>query len=222
MTTLSLHFTLASDTLFGRGDGVAGLVEQEVQHDSYGCPYLGGKTLKGMLVNECADILDAIPENKREHWQQIAAQLFGEPSVRKEHMAKMQVGDAQLPHQVRTAIVQAIESNKMHRRDVLAALTVLRQQTAMDATLGIPLDKSLRTARVIVRMTPFVASLWLDEEADSANTRRLLAACVKAFRRAGTMRNRGYGRLTDVKLLDEQGVLLSESAFDEFCQEVLG
>lgn len=41
--TLWLKFTLLSDTAFGRGDGVAGLVDAEVLHDPYGLPYLGGK-----------------------------------------------------------------------------------------------------------------------------------------------------------------------------------
>jgi len=221
MTTLTLRFTLASDTLFGRGDGVVGLVDQEVQHDLYGCPYLGGKSLKGMLVNECADILDALPESKRERWQQVAMQLFGEPGGMVEGTAKMQVGDAYLPNEVREAVIQAINSKKMQRSDVLSSLTAFRHQTAMDPKLGTPVESSLRTMRVIVRSTPFVASLWLQADADSADSRRLLEACVKAFRRAGTSRNRGYGRLTDVALIDEQGIILSESAFSEFCQEVL-
>jgi len=221
MTTFTLRFTVASDTLFGRGDGVAGLVDDEVQHDRYGCAYLGGKALKGMLVNECADILNALPESKRTRWQQVAVQLFGEPGGFYDRTAQMQVGDAQLPEQVRVAIMQAIDSKQMQRNDVLDSLTALRQQTAMDPILGIPKESSLRTRRVIVRSTPFVAALWLQDEADSADLRRLLAACVKALRRVGTSRNRGYGRLSDVALSDEQGNLLSEHAFSEFCQEVL-
>lgn len=35
MTTLELHLKLLSDATFGRGDGVAGLVDAEVEHDSH-------------------------------------------------------------------------------------------------------------------------------------------------------------------------------------------
>ena len=39
-----LKIDLLSDTTLGRGDGVAGVVDAEVQHDAYGLPYLSGKT----------------------------------------------------------------------------------------------------------------------------------------------------------------------------------
>lgn len=221
MSTFTLSFTLASDTLFGRGDGVAGMVDQEVQHDNYGCPYLGGKTLKGILVNECADLLEALPTNKRSRWQQVARQLFGEPGGLYEQASRMQVSDACLPDDVRAAVVQAVESKKLRRNDVLDSLTTLRRQTAMDPTTGVPLQHSLRTMRVILRNTTFVASLRLQDDADNADARRLLAACSAALRRVGTARNRGHGRLMEVTLADEHGVLLSTSAFEEFCQEVL-
>lgn len=45
----SIKIKLLSDTTFGRGDGVAGLVDQEVEHDQYGFPFLRGRTLKGLL-----------------------------------------------------------------------------------------------------------------------------------------------------------------------------
>ncbi len=57
MKTVWLTLTLKSDTAFGRGDGVAGLINAEVQHDESGLPYLGGKTLKGLLGATCSDIL---------------------------------------------------------------------------------------------------------------------------------------------------------------------
>lgn len=31
---LTLHLKLLSDTTFGRGDGVSGLVDQEIEHDT--------------------------------------------------------------------------------------------------------------------------------------------------------------------------------------------
>ena len=48
METYYLKMLLLSDTTFGRGDGVAGLIDQEVEHDPNGFPYLRGRTLKGL------------------------------------------------------------------------------------------------------------------------------------------------------------------------------
>ena len=36
MNKYKLKIKLLSDTTFGRGDGVAGIADQEVEHDSYG------------------------------------------------------------------------------------------------------------------------------------------------------------------------------------------
>ena len=47
MPSYQLRLTLLSDATFGSGDGVAGLVDAEVQHDYVGLPFLGGRTLKG-------------------------------------------------------------------------------------------------------------------------------------------------------------------------------
>jgi hypothetical protein len=56
----TLRFELLSDTTFGRGDGVAGWVDQEVEHDADGLPFLHGRTLKGLLREEGVNILFAL------------------------------------------------------------------------------------------------------------------------------------------------------------------
>jgi hypothetical protein len=221
MTVLTLQFTLASDALLGQGDGVAGLVDEEVRHDRYGCPYLAGKTLKGMLVNECADILDALPAAKQEKWRNAARLLFGEPGMMSAGIARMQVGDATLPPDLREAVVEAVQQGQLRRTDVLSALTTLRQQTAMDPDEGIPKEKTLRTMRMVLRNTQFAAALWLEDDADTTDTRRLLATTVTALRRIGTGRNRGHGRLCGLKLVDAQGENLLARETEAFCQEVL-
>jgi len=199
MNTYFLRFVLASDTTFGRGDGVAGLVDTEVQHDEYGCPYLGGRALKGLLVNECADILAALPEPAKFRWEQSAQHLFGKPGSRLEDDALLFIGDAQLPADLRSAIAVDIAREQVRREEVLESLTTLRRQTAMEDS-GVAKPQSLRTVRVILRQTPFEATLHFAEEPTEDNL-ALLAACVKAFRRAGTGVTRGRGRLT-AELLD--------------------
>jgi hypothetical protein len=199
MNTYVLRFVLESDATFGRGDGVAGVVDAEVQHDEWGCPYLGGRALKGLLVSECAGIWAALPEHIRPRWERAAQRLFGNPGSGTGDSAMLAIGDARLPEDLRLAILHDIQRGKVKREEVLASLTALRRQTAMDET-GVPKEHALRTTRVILRQTPFDAELCFAEEPKKDDL-ALLAACVKAFRRAGTGLNRGRGRLK-AELLD--------------------
>jgi CRISPR/Cas system CMR subunit Cmr4 (Cas7 group RAMP superfamily) len=80
MTTYWLEFALKSDATFGRGDGIAGMIDSEVQHDEYGLPYLGGRALKGLLGEECANIIFWLKaQGKAQRWQETAQRLFGKP-----------------------------------------------------------------------------------------------------------------------------------------------
>jgi CRISPR/Cas system CSM-associated protein Csm3 (group 7 of RAMP superfamily) len=198
MNSLIVKFTLESDATFGRGDGVAGLVDQEVQHDRYGLPLLNGRTLKGLLRAECAEILFAIGRALPEQfarWERAAEHLFGLHGSGTEEAALMRVGDARLPPDLRDAITEEWRGkNHATRAEMLESLTTLRRQTAMDPTTGAPQKETLRTMRVIIRNTPFEARLDFRQDPQPDDL-ALLAACVKTFRRAGTGRNRGRGRL---------------------------
>ncbi len=249
--SLWLKFTLLSDATFGRGDGVAGLVDAEVQHDEYGLPYLGGKTLRGLLGAECAEILFALEQSgntKLDAWQEAAQFLFGKAGSRVDTIAQMQVSDAQLPEDLRTMIMEEFRLLREKYRSLrdmekaerewglkrmanLNALTALRKQTAMDAKTGAPLSNSLRTMRVILRETFFISRLDFNGDPDNY-TRWLLAACIKAFHRAGTGRNRGRGRL-QAALYDQpfydwnlnkpiDPTAVTSKWFTEFAKEVQG
>lgn len=224
--TLWLKFALLSDAAFGRGDGVAGLVDAEVLHDPFGLPYLGGKTLKGLLAAECAEILYALKQaghTPMAEWEEAARFLFGRPGSRADKIGRMIVGNAQLPEDLR-ALIQADfrllkerEKGKRQRAN-LESLTTLRRQTAADEQSGASKDNTLRTTRVIVRGTTFTARLDFTEPV-SERACWLLAACVQAFHRAGTNRNRGYGRL-QAALYDNPSATKPVAWFDNFMQEV--
>ena len=213
MSTYILRFVLESDAIFGRGDGVAGVVDIEVQHDEWGCPYLGGRSLKGLLVNECAEIWAALPEHIRPRWEQAAQRLFGNPGSTVEDSALLAIGNAQLPADLRRAIVRDIRRGRIMPAEVLESITALRRQTAMDKS-GVPLEHTLRTMRVILRGTPFEAKLFFAEE-PTEDDLALLATCAKAFRRAGTGRNRGRGRLK-AELLDASRQPITDKYFAIF------
>jgi hypothetical protein len=210
ISILWLAFTLKSDALIGRGDGVAGMVDAEIKHDQLGLPYLSGKTLKGLLVAQCAEILCSLKQigsANLDDWQVAAKALFGEPGSSFSEIGKLRVEDACLPADLRARVeeefrpLESIQNMAererrwgLRRMDYLEALTALRRQTAINSLSGAPQRNSLRTLRVVLRSTPFIARLE-SRPALTGLEAPLLAACVNAFRRLGSNRNRGLGVL---------------------------
>jgi len=211
MTTqrLQLRMTLQSDATFGRGDGVAGLVDEEIEHDDrFGLPYLRGRTLKGLLVEECANILYALARQGNpalKACEQAARTLFGSPGSTLADDGLLHVGHAQLPAVLRQAIQQDVRGGRLKPAQVLESLTAIRRQTAVDES-GAPKRDSLRSMRVLLRELTLIADLTFADGATTfgANSTELalLAACALGLRRAGTGRNRGRGRLKDVQVWD--------------------
>ena len=221
MQSYRLRLELLSDATFGRGDGVAGAVDVEVQHDEVGLPYLGGRTLKGLLGAECADIVHALqlalPNDQASRWRATAARLFGRSGAALSGEAILRVSAACLPDDLRQALLDDIRGERLTQTDILETITALRRQTAMDEW-GAPLENTLRTMRVILRKTVFWASLDFLTEPNKDDL-ALLAACVKAFRRAGTGRNRGRGRV-EAELYDMTDQPVTNVLFQSFCREV--
>lgn len=213
MSTYTLKIKLWSDTTFGRGDGVAGLVDQEVEHDRYGFPYLRGRTLKGLLTEECDNLIAVLPDDtQRQHWQEVANRLFGVPGSTLDTQAKIHVGDACLPSDLRNAIGKQLDSEQDRKRrdskykpnltetDILESITTIRRQTAIDPEDGAPSEHSLRSARVILRELPFESKLLFETELnkgsdDDKDMLALMAVGTLALRRIGSGRNRGRGHV---------------------------
>ncbi|MCB8944041.1 MAG: hypothetical protein H6658_09830 [Ardenticatenaceae bacterium] len=192
---MKLHIELLSEATFGRGDGITGYVDQEIEYDAAtGLPFIRGRTIKGLLVEECANIFYVLGNSVQE-LTKAAQFLFGSPGSGLESQAGMHIGAARMPNDLRQAILYAVREEKSLRADeVLATLTDLRRQTAVDHSSGVPDDGSLRTMRVLRRGIALQADITFNRELTSLE-RALLSACVAAWRRGGTGRNRGRGRL---------------------------
>lgn len=208
VTMLNLHLQLISDATFGRGDGVAGLVDEEITNDpATGLPFVRGRVLKGLLVEECANILYALQGQAVQTQMRTAADyLFGRPGSQLGDDANMRVGAAHLPLELRQAVKYAlnttVDREKWTAADVLESLTAVRRQTAVDEKRGAPEHGSLRAMRVLLRQTELTAQLTFTDDvsatsdaSEHTHTLPLLAACVAGLRRGGSGRNRGRGRL---------------------------
>ncbi|MEZ4518727.1 MAG: hypothetical protein R3C44_18565 [Chloroflexota bacterium] len=132
--------------------------------------------------------------NLMTRWEEARQSLFGSPGSLRGDQSQLRFGNAELPAPIRQAVMDTPNSDRL---TILESLTAVRRQTAIDGeegNYGVPSEGSLRSMRVVLRNTPFEAHLLSDQMLNDDQL-GLLAAAVMAFRRAGTGRNRGHGRL---------------------------
>lgn len=222
MMKLQISLCLLSDATFGRGEGLAGVVDAEIEQDADGLPYLRGRALKGLLVEECANLMYALARTHQpahDRFAAVAQSLFGRAGSTDSDSALLKVGAARLPAELRVAVRYEIKNHGLTAAEALDALTALRRQTAVDEQTHAPEKNSLRSSRVLLRATVLQALLEGHADLDTDEAKALLAACVLGLRRAGTGRNRGRGRLR-ARLHDEQGADVTERYFRFFAQAV--
>lgn len=206
MEQYTFQMMLLSDTTFGRGDGMAGVVDQEVEHDPYGFPFLHGRTLKGLVSEACDSLTAALLAPGR--WSRALQRLFGSAGSGLANAGVWTFGDALLPDDLRAAVAAQQQIARpgdlplLTPAMVLESLTTIRQQTAIDARSGTPEESSLRAARVVRRELVFTSVLTVAQaEPDDI---ALLAAGALALRHVGSGRSRGRGRV-HCDLLNQQG-----------------
>ena len=215
MSHYQFQIELLSDTTFGRGDGVAGLIDQEVEHDRYGLPYLRGRTLKGLLSEECDNLIACLSEEAhQQYWSRVACQLFGRAGSSLDTIANAHFGDAHLPDDLRAAIAYQVRNEQFTRAEILESLTTIRRQTAIDPQTGVPDKGSLRSLRVALRKLKFTATLLIgndtfDTDITIDDFLTLLIVGASALRYVGSGRNRGRGHVR-CYLLNESSQPLSK------------
>lgn len=229
MPTYQLKLKLLSETTFGRGDGQAGVVDLEVQHDAFGRPFWSGRAVKGVLVNECADILDMLSGSADyAEWCEAARWLFGGPGSGMGQGSNLSFGEAHLPDDLhrfferqfqqqvnpllddprledeaaRRALVA--REQERYRKLLLRSISADRSQTALGED-GTAKEHSLRSQRVLMPGLTLVADLHFYDE-PQARHRGLLAACVKALHSGGSRRNRGRGDIEASLLADGEEI----------------
>src|SRR2546423_4219445 len=211
MNSAILRLELLSAATFGRGDGVAGLVDREVERDKDGFPFLRGRTLKGLLAESAEDLIFAFEQQGSNKWAEIKEKLFGAPGSSLDEVGVLHVGDAKLPENLRRLIWREVKAGSLKRDDVVepdeifSMLTGIRRQTAMNHH-GAPASDSLRSMRIILRGVIFEAELLLAYQSEDASTDdywTFLTGAALGRRRVGTGRKPGRG-LLKATLVDER------------------
>lgn len=188
----TLCIELLSDTTFSRGEGTAGAVDAEVEHDAYGMPYIGGKSIRGLLRDCWLTMQSHFPE-----LHEAAARVLGH-SQSLEDACRLRISDAVLPGNLRDVVCHAIERSEhpIAPSTMLEAFTTVRFQTAEDRVTGAPDATTLRSSRVVLRGIVFESRLsWLDEYRPTTDDLQVLALCASSCRQGGLLRNRGRGHL---------------------------
>ncbi|MDD3925071.1 MAG: RAMP superfamily protein [bacterium] len=185
-----IQIELLSDTTFSRGEGTAGVVDMEGEHDDLGLPFLGGKTLRGLLRDSWLSMWHCFPE-----LIEAAERVFGLEADTEERSI-LWIGNAVVDKDTR----QWVETAEMRNNHpiplmaVLEAFTDVRQQTSEERGTGVPAKTTLRSVRVLIRGLTFHAPLfWI--ATPGADDIRCLALTLLATRHAGLARNRGRGHV---------------------------
>lgn len=216
MTIFKLRIRLKSAASFGSGDGVAGLVDREIEQDSDGFPYLRGRTLKGLLVESAENIVFALTQQGKNEWGKVKQNLFGKPGKGMKEQGILFVSDAQLPETLRQQLLMARNAEPVvfSRERVLNSLTGIRQQTAVNPN-GAPDHATLRAVRVLLPGTFLEADIITDRDLQEKEA-MLLATAVLDMRRAGISRNRGRGWLQ----AELNNATTTEQLFQQFVKAV--
>ena len=192
-----LKVELETETLFGSGFSVPGVVDQDALCDSYGFPYMKGKTLKGKLreefehVQKCLRKGDTDPD-KNNADRQLADRLFGQPDD--SWGQGLRFSELALPWELRRHLIHAIESDDTDftAEDVRSATTQIRTYTSIDYETGVAAKGSLRRARMINKGLIFQSTITASESL-SKEEEMLLAMAALSLKHLGTMETRGKG-----------------------------
>jgi hypothetical protein len=184
--------SLDSDACFGAAKlSTVQDVDLCTQVDRNGFPYIGGRILKGLIDESVAVLLRALG-SRAEAWFPYAEALLGRPGG--DRPGALRISDASWPRSVRDAISREIPQALITR-----ALTEVRAQTRMDEETGGARDGGLRSTRVLPAGTRHLAGTisYLDGPLDSApdGPRALLMCALPLVERAGSNRQRGWGRV---------------------------
>lgn len=186
-----IHIELLSDTTFPGGDVLAGSVDTEVEHDELGLPFIGGRSLRGLLRNAWRAMERHFP-----HLYPAAERVL-EVGRDLGETGRLRIGDALASEAIRSAVARRRQGTEpLAPQTILKGFTAIRYQAAQDRDTGARVACGARSARVVLRGFPFFADLhWLEDYAPGWDDLRVLALAALATREGGWLHRRGRGQL---------------------------
>lgn len=197
MEEYKLKVKLLTDTVFGSGYSVPGLIDADVLHDELGFPYINGKTFKGKLGEMAglfANMLKASDSGKEvgEILEKKKNKLFGESG--EYNHDKIKISDCEILKDIRDYFKNNIKNSNIKSSEILEALTHIEEQTSIDRKTGIAKEKSLRNYRVINRGIILYSYIFCPEKLDEYE-KILLASSCSLLRHLGSYETKGKGQV---------------------------
>lgn len=210
MKTIDYEIEFLADWHIGTGRGRHGHLDRTYDRDEHGLPFVGAKTMKGLLRSSMEQIafgLDGGADGTNESWGDLARWLLGSQPTTDEFLGSRTAPQPGVLVLTRAGLEPAVAATVLARPALQRALAVERPGVKLDE-LGTAVQDHLR----FIEMAP--AGLVLvgrcsvpDDAPDQALA--LIAAALREIRRIGHRRRRGWGRcslnvLTEVAALDEE------------------
>lgn len=198
MKKIKMTIELLSDTLSGSGEGFGAVIDNDVQYDDCGIPYISSKRIKGSLRNSLYDLLDmpvvsrAKGINTEEDITMILDLIFGKKGSVLSSSFKISDFFVKEYDSVKKwfEFLKEQYPNIYSNEKILSTFTNIRRQTTVNKD-GVAEDHSLRTSRVVNKGLMFESDIYIDTEDKDAV--ELLALACANLKRIGTKRNRGLG-----------------------------
>lgn len=190
---MRLVMELKSDALPGCGEGLAGIIDTDINYDQWGLPYIPSKRVKGILREAAEELADAAQLSGEKTLAHSPAEIFGEPG--RERGTTFKIADGRLENHgllqrlLRYGRDDSDGAGIFSKEAVLDQFSYFRSQTAINA-LGVARENSLRTSRVLKKGMTFYFDLEIPD-----NCRDDLETICRVTRRFGINRTRGLGEI---------------------------
>jgi len=205
MKTYFIELILESPCLIGSGEGFGSLIDSDIVFDRLGIPYIPAKRIKGCLRDSAIEVCEIfsqsginifdLSEEKSENKFKIVSNVFGKPGSQNNapvYFSNLIIKDYE--ELAKWLKYLGEKYNKMFNREsIINQFTETRQQTSIDEESGTAKEHSLRTIRVAKKELIFEGTIDFEEEREEMI--KLIYFSCENFRRFGTKRNRGLGKV---------------------------
>lgn len=185
-----------SDIMFGSGQSIPEVIDNDIRYDECGLPYMNAKTLKGHLREK----MEFVKFFRDEYKDVDIDHLLGGSNPLNSTNGILKFSDLGLSPNIQLVIKKAISEGKLTANEVLDSLTITYSSTKINEE-GVAEDHSLRRERMIKKGITFFSILYSEEDL-TAKELLLLITALSAIQHLGTHKSKGKG----VVLCELEGV----------------
>lgn len=184
---LLIEMTLLADAVFGNGLSIPGGEDIATQMDDQGFPYLKGNTLKGMFREELINLLGWTGKDEKETDETVCTLMGEGGSEQLDETRKVRFSDLVINPELRKTVEEETDDLAEH----IAMFTYTRDFTSLED--GMAKEGSLRQCRTVKSELHFYGTCYCAKE-----DAELVKEVLSLIKWVGTMRNRGFGKVSIV------------------------